>query len=194
MTSTLPGIRCVPQKEQRGRSSGWHRVWVVRTSPWTAFSVSHSQRHFVDLTTGTAVKLWDGKVIPLQLPPDKDELQHCPNTGGTNPDEDLGGSQCSLQVHEFTEPLGLRGAISHKKKHSSRTAPSCTVAVSCMCLFKFNLVKMQRNLKFSPPLVLTTLPVLGSCVELGAAVLKRTYWEHFYHHITCPANILVSPI
>ena len=114
-------------------------------------------------------------MIPLQLPPNKYELQHCPNTGGTNPDEDLGGSQGSLQVHEFTEPLGLKGAVSHEKKHSSRTAPSCTVAVSCMCLFKFNLIKMHYNLKFSFPLVLTTLPVLGSHVELGAAVLKRTY-------------------
>ena len=114
-------------------------------------------------------------MIPLQLPPNKYELQHCPNTGGMNPDEDLGGSQGSLQVHEFTEPLGLKGVVSHEKKHSSRTAPSCTVAVSCMCLFKFNLIKMHYNLKFSFPLVLTTLLVLRSHVELGAAVLKRTY-------------------
>lgn len=114
-------------------------------------------------------------MIPLQLPPNKRELQHRPNTGGTNPDEDLGGTQGSLQVHEFIELLGPRGAVSHEKKHSSRTAPSCTVAVSCMCLFKFNLVKMQYNLKFSSPLVLTTLPVLRSHVELGAAVLKGTY-------------------
>lgn len=112
--------------------------------------------------------------MPLQLPPNKYELQHRPNMGSTNPDEDLGGTQSSLQVHEFTELLGLRGAVSQEKKHSSRTALSCTVAVSCMCLFKFNLVKMQYNLKLSSPLVLTTLPVLGS-EELGAAVLKRTY-------------------
>ena len=37
-------------------------------------------------------------MIPLQLPPNKYELQHCPNTGGMNPDEDLGGSQGSLHL------------------------------------------------------------------------------------------------
>lgn len=65
------------------------------------------------------------------------------------------GSVCELM--DSHKPGGSEEWVFHEKKHSSGTTLSNTVALSLTGLFKFKLIKMQHNLKFSSSGILAIL-------------------------------------